>query len=209
MGPYRQMSATAKDTQQGRASREIIRHLGRLLGTVIKEQYGQDDVSLKHQQKDLDLVEEIRQQSIGEHRAGPTETPLDRRLSQLEPPQVALLIRAFSIFSQLANIADDHLIHSERGPGPLQQLEGHVRVNAKNVSAFLSHALLSPVITAHPTEVRRKSILDREADIGALLIEARQRQPANRRRCRSRELSSSAKSAPCGRRACCAPTASM
>ena len=170
MGPYRQMSATAKDTQQGRASREIIRHLGRLLGTVIKEQYGQDDVSLKRGQKDLDLVEEIRQQSVGEHRVGPTETPLDKRLSQLAPPQVALLIRAFSIFSQLANIADDHLIHSEGGPGPLQQLEGHIRVNTKNVSAFLSRALLSPVITAHPTEVRRKSILDREADIGALLM---------------------------------------
>jgi len=164
------MNAVAKDTQQGTASREIIRLLGRLLGTVIREQYGQDGASLARGQTDLDLVEEIRQQSVGEHRAGPADTALDKRLSQLEPPQVALLIRAFSIFSQLANIADDHLIHRERGPGPLQQLEAHARVNAKNVGAYLATALLSPVITAHPTEVRRKSILDRETDIGALLM---------------------------------------
>ncbi|MDE2133216.1 MAG: phosphoenolpyruvate carboxylase [Alphaproteobacteria bacterium] len=156
-----------KDDQ---ASREIIRLLGRLLGNVIREQYGQDAPSLKRGQADLDLVEEIRLQSIGEHRHGKAELPLDRRLSQLKPPQVALLIRAFSVFSQLANIADDHLVHIQAGPGPLQQLESHAHVNARRVRAYLSNALLSPVITAHPTEVRRKSILDRETDIGALLM---------------------------------------
>jgi phosphoenolpyruvate carboxylase len=164
------MKAAAADDQQRKASREVIRLLGRLLGTVIKEQYGQDAHSLKRGQGDLDLVEEIRKQSIGEHRHGAAETPLDRRLSQLKPPQVALLIRAFSVFSQLANIADDHLVHLEAGPGPLQQLESHAHVNARSVRAYLSNALLSPVITAHPTEVRRKSILDRETDIGALLM---------------------------------------
>ncbi len=163
-------TAAANDTQQGRASRATIRLLGRLLGTVIREQYGQDEQSLKRGQADLDLVEEIRRQSVGEHRDGATDVPLKLRLSELEPPQVALLIRAFTIFSQLANIADDHLVHCEKGPGPLQQLEAHPRVNARNVSAYLAGALLSPVITAHPTEVRRKSILDREADIGALLM---------------------------------------
>ncbi|MDE1986398.1 MAG: phosphoenolpyruvate carboxylase [Alphaproteobacteria bacterium] len=164
------MTAITNDTQQGRASRATIRLLGRLLGTVIKEQYGQDERSVRQGQADLDLVEEIRQQSVGEHRDGAAETRLKLRLSELEPPQVALLIRAFTIFSQLANIADDHLVHCEAGPGPLQQLEAHPRVNAKNVGAYLAGALLSPVITAHPTEVRRKSILDREADIGALLM---------------------------------------
>ncbi|HEY0282421.1 MAG TPA: phosphoenolpyruvate carboxylase [Rhizomicrobium sp.] len=163
------MRAAVKDSGQGKASREVIRLLGRLLGTVIKEQYGQDAQSLSRGQADLDLVEEIRKQSIGEHRHGVADVRLDHRLSKLEPPQVALLIRAFSVFSQLANVADDHLAHIQAGPGPLQQLEAHAHVNARSVRAYLSNALLAPIITAHPTEVRRKSILDRETDIGALL----------------------------------------
>jgi len=164
------MKAAAKDSGQGKASREVIRLLGRLLGTVIKEQYGQNAQSLKRGQADLDLVEEIRQHAVGEHRHGTADIRLDRRLSQLEPPQVALLIRAFSVFSQLANVADDHLVHVQAGPGPLQQLESQAHVSAKRARAYLSNALLAPVITAHPTEVRRKSILDRETDIGALLM---------------------------------------
>jgi phosphoenolpyruvate carboxylase len=163
------MTAAAKDFQRGTASREIIRLLGRLLGAVIREQYGRDEESLRRGQADFDLVEEIRRQSVGEHRDGVAEVPLGQRLGTLNEPQVALLIRAFSIFSQLANIADDHLVHREPGPGPLQELENHPRVNSRSVASFLSRALLSPVITAHPTEVRRKSILDREAEIAVLL----------------------------------------
>ena len=150
-------------------SRETIRLLGRILGAVIREQYGHDGEAAKRGQADYDLVEGLRQQAVGEHRSGAGEVPLDRRLSQLSPREVALLIRAFAIFSQLANIADDHCVHCEKGPGPLQQLEHHSGVNARNAGAYLARALLSPVITAHPTEVRRKSILDREADIASLL----------------------------------------
>ena len=64
------MKAAAKDGGQGKASREVIRLLGRLFGTVIKEQYGPDAQGLKRGQADLDLVEEIRQHSVGEHRRG-------------------------------------------------------------------------------------------------------------------------------------------
>ncbi len=150
-------------------SRETIRFLGRILGTVIKEQYGAGEDALARGQADLDLVETIRQQSVGEHRSGVGEVALDKRLSQLSPREVGLLIRAFAIFSQLANIADDHYVHTEKGPGPMQRLEHHVRITSKSVASFFDQALLSPVITAHPTEVRRKSILDREADIAQLL----------------------------------------
>ncbi|MDE2183231.1 MAG: phosphoenolpyruvate carboxylase [Alphaproteobacteria bacterium] len=169
-GTLQRLALSPRANLQHKASRETIRLLGRILGTVIREQYGQDAASLARGQADLDLVEEIRQQSVGEHRHGVAEVPLDRRLSRLDEPQVALLIRAFSIFSQLANIADDHMARCEKGPGPLQHLENFTNVNARNAGAYLSGALLSPVITAHPTEVRRKSILDRESDIAALLI---------------------------------------
>jgi phosphoenolpyruvate carboxylase len=163
------MTTAAKTLQQ--ESRETIRLLGRILGTVIREQYGQDEASLKRGQSDLDLVEEIRRQSVDVYRGvSAAENPLDERLSRLSGRETGLLIRAFSIFSQLANIADDHVVHWQKGPGPLEQLERHAGVTAKNAGAYLAEALLSPVITAHPTEVRRKSILDRESDIAALML---------------------------------------
>jgi phosphoenolpyruvate carboxylase len=151
--------------------REAIRLLGRLLGQVIKEHYGIDGEALKRGQADLDLVEDVRRQSIGVHRDGSGAAPLDALLGGLDRQQASLLTRAFSIFSQLANVADDHIARCERGQGSLLELESSAGLNAKRVGAYLSRAVLSPVITAHPTEVRRKSVLDREAAIAALLME--------------------------------------
>jgi phosphoenolpyruvate carboxylase len=140
------------------ASRASIRLLGRLLGEVIREQHGQ---------RAYEQIEDIRRQSVGEHRDGLGASELRGRLARLKLPEMILLIRAFSIFSQLANIADDHLARRE-----LQQTEADgLREladrlgSATDVRGFLHQALISPVITAHPTEVRRKSIIDRELAI--------------------------------------------
>ena len=151
--------------------RAFIRLLGRLLGEVIREQHGQTA---------YDLVEDIRRQSVGEYRAGQGEISLDRFLGGLSQPDMLLLIRAFSIFSQLANTADDHILRRQiktEGTGAAQRLELAVGLSAKKVRDFFKGALFVPVITAHPTEVRRKSILDRENEIGELL-ERRERASA-------------------------------
>ena len=150
-------------TEQPRLPREdraFIRLLGRLLGEVIREQRGADAFR---------LVEDIRRQSVGEHRSG--EIAMDR-LRGLSQPEILLLIRAFSIFSQLANIADDHVARRETktlGSGAAQRMELHPGLTPKRVRAYLKDALFVPVITAHPTEVRRKSILDRENELSELL----------------------------------------
>jgi phosphoenolpyruvate carboxylase len=148
-----------------REDRASIRLLGRLLGEVIREQHGEEA---------FQLVEGIRRLSVDEFRAGsekPGETALDllrgRGLSEM-----LLLIRAFSIFSQLANIADDHIARRETkalGSGAAQRMELHPGLTPKRVRNYLKEALFVPVITAHPTEVRRKSILDRENEISELL----------------------------------------
>jgi len=93
-----------------------------------------------------------------------------------------VVVRAFSYFSQLSNIAED-LHHNRRhradlkaGSAPkdgsltlaLKRLE-EKRINKKNLQAFLDSALISPVLTAHPTEVQRKSILDCQLIISRLL----------------------------------------
>ena len=155
-----QKTAEQKPVSEDRAA---IRLLGRLLGEVIREQHGS---------KAFDLVEDIRRQSVGDYRAGAGELALDRLLVGLSQPDMLLLIRAFTIFSQLANTADDHALRRQTkalGSGPVQRLETSARLSAKRVRAFLKDALFVPVITAHPTEVRRKSILDRETEIGQLL----------------------------------------
>jgi phosphoenolpyruvate carboxylase len=145
------------------ASRAAIRLLGRLLGEVIREQHGQ---------RAYEQIEDIRRQSVGDYRDGTSDSGLGKRLASLSLADMVLLIRAFAIFSQLANIADDHLARRElqsHEPGPLRQLEERT-LDPASVRAFLDAAVLSPVITAHPTEVRRKSILDREMAIAEQLL---------------------------------------
>ena len=144
------------------ASRAGIRLLGRLMGEVIGEQHGA---------RSFERIEDIRRHAVSEHRDGEADLALSERLAHLDMADVLILIRAFAIFAQLANVADDHLARREAlvADTPLQRLEDDVRVSAGAAQAYAAAALLAPVITAHPTEVRRKSIQDREAALAALL----------------------------------------
>ena len=145
------------------SSRTAVRLLGRLLGDVIREQHGQPL---------FDRIEEIRRRSVGEHRDGALDPSLAGQLRRLSLDEALSLIRSFAIFSQLANIADDHLARRETQAAdisPLQRAAERHDLSGLAARAFLQEAILAPVITAHPTEVRRKSILDREEAIAGLL----------------------------------------
>jgi phosphoenolpyruvate carboxylase len=145
------------------SSRTAVRLLGRLLGDVIREQHGQGL---------YDRIEEIRRRSVGEHRDGATDAALAGLLRGLPLDESLSLIRGFAIFSQLANIADDHLARRDSlsaDISPLQRVREKHDLKSPGARAFLAEAVLTPVITAHPTEVRRKSILDREEAIAELL----------------------------------------
>jgi len=153
----------AAPTAPAPARRGAMRLLGRLLGDVIREQHGQAV---------FDRIEEIRSRSVGEHRLGEPDPGLAPILDSLSLDQTVLLIRGFTIFSQLANIADDHLARRETEEsefGALARVKDAHGLPLDRVQAFLRRAVLTPVITAHPTEVRRKSILDRELAISELL----------------------------------------
>ncbi len=144
-------------------SRAGIRLLGKLLGEIIRE---------KHGPRMFQRVEDVRRHSVSEHRDGSDEVALSERLERLALTDMLVLIRAFSVFSQLANIADDQLAQREAhldDHRPLHRLEDGPPLDPVAVAAFFESAILSPVITAHPTEVRRKSILDRETAIAELL----------------------------------------
>jgi phosphoenolpyruvate carboxylase len=153
--------------------RTDIRLLGRILGDTVRDQEGADV---------FDLVERIRQTSIRFHR---DEDKLARReletiLDGMSTSDTVRIVRAFSYFSHLANIAEDqNNIRQMRGRGPggprpnaLTQTLAHARTagfSAAELRRFLGQAQVSPVLTAHPTEVRRKSTIDREMEIAALL----------------------------------------
>src|SRR3954471_1572011 len=116
------MGMEQKAAAEDRAS---IRLLGRLLGEVIREQHGATAYT---------LVENIRRQSVGDYRAGSGEISLDRQVVGLSRSDILLLIRAFSIFSQLANTADDHILRRQTallGSGSMQRLEFSAGLSAK------------------------------------------------------------------------------
>jgi phosphoenolpyruvate carboxylase len=149
--------------------REDIRLLGRILGDTVRDQEGAEV---------FDIVERIRQTSVRFHR---DEDRLARReleniLDGLSTAETVRIVRAFSYFSHLANIAEDqNNIRQMRGlprDDGLARTLAHAReagIGAEQLRDFFAGALISPVLTAHPTEVRRKSTIDREMEIAALL----------------------------------------
>src|SRR5215467_12345915 len=150
--------------------REEIRLLGRILGDTVRNQEGEDV---------FDLVERIRQTSIRFHR---DEDQLARRelesmLDSMSIAETVRIVRAFSYFSHLANIAEDQnnirQMRSRNGAkGVLAATLAHAKAaghSPSDLRRFFADALVSPVLTAHPTEVRRKSTMDREMEIAALL----------------------------------------
>ena len=155
--------------------REDIRLLGRLLGEVIRQQEGETV---------YEIVETIRQTAVKFRRDADPQAgaELDKLLKKLTRDQTNSVVRAFSYFSHLANIAEDQHHNRRRrahllaGSAPqagsvsatLSKLD-MAGVTGKAVQKFFDDALVSPVLTAHPTEVQRKSILDAGREIARLL----------------------------------------
>ena len=160
--------------------RNDIRLLGRILGDTVRDQEGADV---------FDLVERIRQTSIRFHRDEdrPARRELESILDSMSISETVRIVRAFSYFSHLANIAEDqNNIRQMRArstakgaprAGVLAETLAHAHsagFSAADLRNFFGEALVSPVLTAHPTEVRRKSTMDREMEI-AWLLDRRER----------------------------------
>lgn len=157
--------------------KEDIRMLGRMLGDTIREKEGQDI---------FNLVEKVRQTAVS-FRRNPdicSADTLNSLLKNLSRNQAISVVRAFSYFSHLANIAvDKHANLTYRqalisGAPPekgslnyaLDQLD-KAGVSGADIKKSLKKTFISPVLTAHPTEVQRKSTLDSEREIARLLAE--------------------------------------
>ncbi len=138
-----------------------IRYLGRVLGDVIREMGGE---------RLFAATEEIRSASVERHRNG--GAPVDHHLEALSLDETLDFVRGFMLFSMLANLAEDRQgIAAEEGAdvaAALERLAGE-GIDHKAVCTLLDHALIAPVLTAHPTEVRRKSMIDHRNRIAELM----------------------------------------
>ena len=154
---------------------EDIRLLGRLLGDTIRAYEG-DAV--------FELIETIRQLAVASRRLEDiaSRRTLSQTLDALSDEQAVAVVRAFSYFSLLANIAEDrHHVRRQRDnrregapplPSTLRGLFAEARergVRREDAFERLSRIRVHPVLTAHPTEVQRKSTLDCQLAIAAEL----------------------------------------
>jgi phosphoenolpyruvate carboxylase len=168
------MNTPDKHTKQ---LKENIRYLGRILG---------DTIASKEGQATLTLIENIRQSAVKFHKENDQQASLrlEQLLKSLSPSQTICVVRAFSYFKHLVNIAEDlysnqqtRLSEDYLHPGKLAYSIDEISNKAlafDQIDAFFQDAIVSPVLTAHPTEVQRKSILDIEHTIAFLLAERSQ-----------------------------------
>jgi phosphoenolpyruvate carboxylase len=168
-------SAPADISSKDLPFREDVRLLGRILGDTLREQEGEET---------FQLVETVRRSAVRFRKTQDSRDgeQLEQMLDALTPGETLAVVRAFSYFSQLTNIAEDlhhnrrHRAHLKAGSTPkegslvlaLDRME-EKKVSQERLQSFLDSALISPVLTAHPTEVQRKSILDCHLIISSLL----------------------------------------
>jgi phosphoenolpyruvate carboxylase len=168
---------SVRRTQVGREAtepmREDIRLLGAILGDTVREQSGEEV---------FDLVERARVESFRVRRSEIDRAELAGMFDGIDIHQAIPVIRAFSHFALLANVAED--IHRERrravhvaaGEPPQNsslaatylKLDS-ADLDSATVADVLTGALVSPVITAHPTETRRRTVFDTQHRITELM----------------------------------------
>jgi phosphoenolpyruvate carboxylase len=153
--------------------REDIRLLGSILGDTVREQNGEEV---------FDLVEHARVESFRVRRSEIDRAELARMFRGIDIHQAIPVIRAFSHFALLANVAEDihrerrRAIHVQAGEPPQDsslaatylKLDA-AQLDSLTVAEALKDALVSPVITAHPTETRRRTVFDTQHRITELM----------------------------------------
>tara|TARA_Y100000588_G_scaffold346059_1_gene393803 strand:+ start:1250 stop:3988 length:2739 start_codon:yes stop_codon:yes gene_type:complete len=170
--PHLEESISGRAEAADAALRADIRRLGHQLGDTLVRQHGQ---AL------LDTVEEVRHlaQRLRQP-GGPTgvTAELTDLLAGLDGDRAIHLVRAFTVYFHLANIAEqEHRIEDLNVGGTRagNHFGQTVRslldsgVTANEIGNFVDRADFRPVFTAHPTEASRRSILNKLATIADLL----------------------------------------
>ena len=153
------------------ALRANVRLLGDLLGQVLVEQEGEAVLAAEERIRAL----------ARDARAGGSREALRQAVSQLGLEEQAAVLRAFALFFQLANIAEQHhrirrrREYEHEGRVPRESLadafgqlrEAGVDPDARRAAAERMRVEL--VLTAHPTEATRRTVLEAHRRVAALL----------------------------------------
>ena len=154
--------------------RDDVRRLGAMVGAMLAEQQSPAF---------LDLVEAVRRAAIARREEGAPVSALQARLAEVAPGDVDALVRAFAAYFGATNLAERvHRIRRRRDhqrnqdapqPGGLEAVLGDLRdagVTLAEVRELLPRLSIEPVFTAHPTEVVRRALLDKEHAIVERLV---------------------------------------
>jgi phosphoenolpyruvate carboxylase len=161
--------------------REDVRTLGALVGEVLREQGG-DEL--------FGAVERARRAAIRRREgegaaAAEAEAELAGLVEALAPPQAERLVRAFSTYFEVVNLAEkvhrirrrrDYLRAPDAPPQPYSLLDTLHKLRAEglereDVLELFRRLSVEPVFTAHPTETTRRTLLEKQQDIARLLVD--------------------------------------
>ncbi len=157
-----------------RALHANVRQLGDLLGRVLVEQEGPEL---------LELVERVRALARGVRRGTSSRASLASAVAELPVAAQGTVLRAFALFFQLANIAEQHhrvrrrREYEHEGRVSRESIAQAVRdlrgagVGESQLLAAVERARVCPVVTAHPTEATRRTILAAHRRVVARLRE--------------------------------------
>jgi phosphoenolpyruvate carboxylase len=140
-----------------------VRFLGKLLGEVIRS-YGGESL--------FQRIESIRAASVDRFRGIANPRTLTAGLETLSLDETVAFVRSFMLFSMLANLAEDRQGGAANREDTMAAALAILRsqgLTAEQVVGQLNQTLITPVLTAHPTEVMRKSMLDHRNRISALM----------------------------------------
>jgi phosphoenolpyruvate carboxylase len=157
--------------------RDDVRLLGRLLG---------DELRLQGSEVLFSCVEQVRQlaKRAAADSADDVTEALDRLLTSLPVEAMARVARAFATFLRLANIAEQHhrvrrrrkYLRGDEGPqrGSFEEIFERLAregVDASAIRDAVRSMRIELVLTAHPTEVMRRTLLVKQRHVAGLLAE--------------------------------------
>jgi phosphoenolpyruvate carboxylase len=156
--------------------RRDVRNLGRILGEVIKEQAGEDV---------FEAVEGLRLLAIAQREGHDVDLSRSAESSLRDPQKSFLVARAFALYFELVNLAETNhrkrrrraaqVTNAEPQPGTfagtLQRMR-KANISAENILETLRAIQITPVFTAHPTEIARRTTLIKRERISRLLEDA-------------------------------------
>lgn len=170
-------------TPHGRTLSDDIYLLGHLLGDVIRTQAGEDALALEEEVRALGKAFRAGDQDAGNQ--------LEALVHGCSIEQASVLIRAFTNYFQLVNLSEDNervrrIRRREAADAPSPR-RGSVReaiailkdqgVTGDDLRDLLSRAQVRLVMTAHPTEARRRTVIDKQARVFRVIRDLDERHP--------------------------------